>query len=107
VTMMMRIREDTHQALREVAAEEGTTLQDAVARAVELYRRTRFFEQMNAAYASLRADPVAWQQELAERAVWDATLMDGLERVTQEELEAWGPAMEAADSSAEQGVSVR
>jgi hypothetical protein len=62
---------------------------------------------MNAAYAALRADPVAWQQELAERAAWDVTLMDVFERVTQGEIEAWGPAREAAEPTAEQGVSVR
>jgi hypothetical protein len=31
------------------------------------------------AYAALRADPEAWAAELAERALWDATLLDGLD----------------------------
>jgi hypothetical protein len=41
-------------------------------------RRQRFFEELNAAFATLQADPEAWAEELAERAMWDATLADGL-----------------------------
>jgi hypothetical protein len=50
-----------------------------LAKAVEAYRRQRFWEQTNAAYAALRADPEAWQKELQERRDWEATLVDGLE----------------------------
>ncbi|HEX8696305.1 MAG TPA: hypothetical protein VF746_28055 [Longimicrobium sp.] len=45
----------------------------------EAERRRRFFAEVNAAYDALRADPAAWEEELAERRVWEATLMDGLE----------------------------
>jgi hypothetical protein len=83
-TVMMRIREDTHGALRELAQEENTTLQEVLAKAIDLYRRTGFCEQMNAAYAALRADPEAWQQELEDRAAWDVTLLDGIEPETFE-----------------------
>jgi hypothetical protein len=38
-----------------------------------------FLEEVNAAYARLRADPKAWQEELAERQLWDRALRDGLE----------------------------
>ena len=34
---------------------------------------------MNAGYAELRADPEAWAAHLAERKLWDATLLDGLD----------------------------
>lgn len=78
-SVMMRMREDTHRALREVAEAENSSLQDALARAVELYRKTVFFEQMNAALERLRSDPEAWTQELKERKEWDAALMDGIE----------------------------
>ena len=39
----------------------------------------RFWDEYNAAYARLRADPEAWRAELQERALWDNTLMDGLD----------------------------
>jgi hypothetical protein len=35
--------------------------------------------EFDAAYARLQADPVAWEEELAERAVWEVTLADGLD----------------------------
>jgi hypothetical protein len=50
-----------------------------VERAVEHYRRELFLADLNAAYARLRADPVAWRDELAERALWETTLADGLD----------------------------
>lgn len=53
-------------------------MQGVLARAVEAYRRRLFLEAANAEYASLRADPEAWAEELTERKVWDATLADGL-----------------------------
>jgi len=46
--------------------------------AVEGLRRQRFLEQVNAAYATLRADPLTWKAIEAERRTWDATLPDGL-----------------------------
>jgi hypothetical protein len=36
-------------------------------------------ELVNTGYAELRADPQAWAEHLAERKLWDATLMDGLD----------------------------
>lgn len=39
----------------------------------------RFWQETNAAYAALRNDPQAWQEELAERAITEGTLADGLE----------------------------
>ena len=48
-------------------------------RAVEHYRRERFSAEFNAAFERLRADPVAWEEELAERALLEGTLADGLD----------------------------
>jgi hypothetical protein len=75
----VRITEETREALRQMAREANAPMQEVLARAVEAYRRQCFLERANDAYAELRADPVAWQEELAERALWDATLADGLE----------------------------
>lgn len=35
--------------------------------------------ETNRAYAALKASPKAWEEERAERALWDSTLTDGLE----------------------------
>lgn len=53
-------------------------MQDVLSRALEEYGRTRLFQETQAAYAVLRAQPDVWQEELAERAEWDVTLMDGI-----------------------------
>lgn len=47
--------------------------------AIEEERRRLFIAEANASYAAVREDPEAWAGLQAERAEWDATLMDGLE----------------------------
>ena len=53
-------------------------MQAVLDEAVERYRRDRLLDEANAAYARLQADPDAWKEELAERQLWETTLMDGL-----------------------------
>ncbi len=74
----VRISQETREALRALAAESQSSMREVLERAIECYRRQRLLEQANEAYAALRADPKAWQQELQERQAWDATLADGL-----------------------------
>lgn len=47
--------------------------------AVERLRRERFFERVDAEWAAIMADPQARAEVEAEQALWDQTLMDGLE----------------------------
>jgi hypothetical protein len=37
-----------------------------------------FWDAFEVAYEALRADPDAWAEELAERALWETATMDGL-----------------------------
>jgi len=37
----------------------------------------RFLEEASRAFIALRNDPSAWQEELAERQLWEETLLDG------------------------------
>ncbi len=81
------ISEASYQLLRDLAEQTGQPIADVLDKALDAYRRKLFFEQMNAGYAALRADTEAWAEHLAERKLWDATLMDGLdanERWTEE-----------------------
>ncbi len=83
----VRISEASHRILKELAEQTGQTMMDVLDKALDAYRRKLFFEQLNAGYAELQADPAAWSEHLAERKLWDATLMDGLdpdERWTEE-----------------------
>ena len=77
-TTTVRITTDTADTLRELARSTGRSMQDLLAAAVDAYWRRLLLDETNAAYAALRADPKAWQEELEERRLWDATLMDDL-----------------------------
>jgi hypothetical protein len=78
-TSTISINESSRQMLRELAEQTGQSTTDILEKALDAYRRKLFFEQLNAGYAALRADPQAWAEELEERTLWDATLMDGLD----------------------------
>jgi hypothetical protein len=73
------ISEASHKILLEMASRAGEPIGNIADKAIEEYRRQRLLDEANAAYSALRADTNAWQEELAERQAWDATLGDGLE----------------------------
>jgi hypothetical protein len=74
----IRISDSAHGTLRELSRTEGKPMLSLVDEAVEALRRQRFLEQLNTAYATLRADPRAWEAIESERREWDPTLQDGL-----------------------------
>lgn len=79
VASTVQIPEQTQKALEDLVQQTGESPQEIVAAAIEAYRRSRFMAQLNKEYAALKADPVAWAEELEERAEWDVTLLDGLD----------------------------
>ena len=74
----VRIDQETWGVLKELAELLGEPMQKVLAGAIEAHRRQLVLEKSNAAFAALRADPGAWQEEQAERRAWDTTLPDGL-----------------------------
>ena len=78
-TSTIRLRPETREALKEIAAATGSTLQDALATAVAEHRRRVYLEGLNADYANLRKDPEGWADFQEENAVWDVTNEDGLD----------------------------
>lgn len=75
-SVTIRISRVSHRALKELATRSGEPMQKVVSKALEEYRRRLLLEQTNAAFAKLRRNRRAWQQELSERAAWDQTLRD-------------------------------
>jgi hypothetical protein len=73
------ISEKSYTMLQELVEQTGQTMREVLEKALQDYERKVFFEQLNAGYAALRADPEAWAEHLAERKLWDNTLMDGLD----------------------------
>jgi hypothetical protein len=74
----VRIDAASHAALAEIAKAKHIPLTEALARAVEKYRREVFLEGLAGDFVALRADERAWNEERDERAVWETTNRDGL-----------------------------
>lgn len=79
-TTTIRVSKHIHDQVRALAQQTGTTMQEVISKAVEQYQEQLFWQQVHEAYARLRQDPVAWQEELEEQRLWDNTLVDGLEK---------------------------
>ena len=75
----VRISEQGHRHLRELAARSNEPMQSVLDKALETYRRQKFWEEMDTAYAAIQNDPEASASEKAEFKLWEVTLMDGLD----------------------------
>lgn len=53
-------------------------MQTVLDKAIENYRRHIFLVQANQAFVVLRQNRELWQEELAERGLWDQTMADGV-----------------------------
>lgn len=73
----VRIDEPTHAMLRELADADELSLHEELALAVKARRREKFFAEMRAGYAQMTEEERA--EDAAELALWDQTLLDGLE----------------------------
>jgi predicted transcriptional regulator len=75
----VRVSEETHRALREIASESGESMTTILERAVDRYWREVFLRQANAEWARIVADPEALKEIEAEDALWEVTFADGLQ----------------------------
>jgi predicted transcriptional regulator len=76
----IRIDEQALAVLRELAHKQRQPVQTVLKQAIDSYRREKFLEEANAAYAALRSNPEAWNEEQQERQIWDHTTSDGLDQ---------------------------
>ncbi len=76
--MTVRIHEDTHRSLKELAQQTGEAMADILAKALDEYRRQSFLRGLADDFEALRSDSEAWDEELRERQVWEVTLGDDL-----------------------------
>jgi uncharacterized surface protein with fasciclin (FAS1) repeats len=75
----LRVGNGTHQRLRMLAKSTGESMQAVLDKALEEYHRKQFFADFDSAFATLKSDPEAWQEELEERDLWANTLEDNLD----------------------------
>jgi hypothetical protein len=77
----IRIRAASHEALKEIVAITGRSLQDELDDAIELRRRMLYLEGLKADYAALAKDPRAMAEFKKEVDLWDTAGNDGLEEL--------------------------
>ncbi len=75
----VRISSNSYQVLKTLSLEKGQTMQSLIDQALEDLRRRKMLEATNEAFATLKADKTLWNEELAERKLWENTLADGAE----------------------------
>ncbi len=75
-TTTIRVDTETHAALIDLAAETGSSLMETTRAAAEALRRQRFAGHVADELNSLRSDPEAWADYLAEAD--STTVRDGL-----------------------------
>lgn len=72
MSKIIRITENAYKKLAQLAVESSLSKQIVIEQALEVMMRDNFFKKANAAYEDLKKDPKAWQEELQERAEWEA-----------------------------------
>ncbi|NES21774.1 MAG: toxin-antitoxin system protein [Symploca sp. SIO3E6] len=75
--LTLSLSETAHKTLINLSEASGETMQTVLDKAIENYRRYIFLIKANQAFAALRENEELWQEELAERDLWDQTLADG------------------------------
>ena len=79
MSVTIRVPPETHEQLQRLAAARKQSIGQVVAAAVECLASERFWDEMEAAFEELYADPAAAAAYEAERRAWDVTLLDGRE----------------------------
>jgi len=78
LSVTVRIPNETRNTLKALAHQEGESMQSVLEKAIEFYRRQRFLEEINIAYARFKEDPTQQKEWEKEFKTWDSTLADGL-----------------------------
>lgn len=79
MTTTIRISTSSHEILKEESMASGRSMQAVLEDAIEHYRRQRFVQGVNAAYARVREDELAWGEIVEERKAWEGSVGDGLD----------------------------
>src|SRR2546430_9034925 len=75
----VRVSERSHKILLDLSRKHKSSMQHVLDEALKKYQAKVYFDELRAYYRELKADPVAWAEEMEERRLWDATLMDGID----------------------------
>jgi predicted DNA-binding ribbon-helix-helix protein len=75
----VRVTAETHERLRTMADQRGTSMQDLIDKLAEDQWKNDLLDAMAEAFAVLADDPVASKERDAELTGWEQTLIDGIE----------------------------
>ena len=78
-TTTIRVSIEVREKIAELSKAEGKTTAQLIKEMVEEREKQQFFEGLAEDFRRLRNDPEAWADYQNEIALWDSTLMDGLE----------------------------
>ena len=78
-TTTIRVSKEVYNAVKSIAQQQNEKIQDVIEQAIKDYKKKKFFDNLNLAYARLKADPKAWAEEEEEREDWDVAMKDGIE----------------------------
>jgi hypothetical protein len=74
----VRIKPQSHKALKQISQVTGRPMQEELERAIEERRRRVYLDGLASDFAALKKDPKAWQDMKKEDELWDKTSNDGL-----------------------------
>lgn len=77
---MVRVDDQLHATLREIAKTEKRPIGHVIEEAVKRYEREKFWQGVREDFARLQSDPDAWQAYQDEITLLEGGSMDGLER---------------------------
>ena len=75
----IRVPAMVRDKLVEISREEGKSTGQVIQEMLREREKKAFFAQMAEDFRRLRADPENWESYQKEVALWDTTLLDGLE----------------------------
>lgn len=95
-TITIRVTQETHKLLRQLAEKRGRTIGEVVDEATRKLEDADFWDEVNASYDRLRADPVASAEYDAEIAALDAASLADFDEPPYEGIEELLAATEAS-----------
>jgi len=80
---LIRIDLDVKEYLEQEAARQKTSMAKVLREWAQEHKLRQYAQAYEHGYEQLQSDEKSWHQELAERALWDRTLLDGSDQADQ------------------------
>ena len=68
---LVRVNPEDKEVLKHLSSVEGESMAAIIHKALQAYKRHKFFSDLNLAYERLRSGQEPWDTEQQERSFWD------------------------------------